>query len=186
MQFNPTYRKICSRWWNLRPPQPVSDLPLSATQRLPLQLQRGTHHSLPTGPVYLFCFSGTAVTKVQRCSLFFPRTYMSQRRRQTFVLGLLFLLFGDLISAEIETPTWPAATGEMNTGKYAVSWLLTYTTAVTVYTKFTTQACACIYSLMSWLVEFVASQPTYVNIFHIFCNVIRYCITKMTWIPVRL
>lgn len=35
-------------------------------------------------------------------------------RRQTFVFGLRFFLFGDLISAEIETPTWPAATGEMN------------------------------------------------------------------------
>lgn len=46
--------------------------------------------------------------------LFYPAMYMSRRRRQTFVLGLLFFLFGDLISAEIETPDWPAATGEMN------------------------------------------------------------------------
>lgn len=83
-----------------------------------------------------FWYSGTIVTKVQQCSLFFLRGHMSQGRRQTFVLSLLFFLFGDLISAEIETPTWPAATGEMNTGKYAVSWLLTYTTAVTVFTSF--------------------------------------------------
>lgn len=32
-------------------------------------------------------------------------------------MGLLFVLLGDLIPTEMETPTWPAATG--NTGKYA-------------------------------------------------------------------
>lgn len=68
-------------------------------------------------------------TKVQRCSLFFSRMYMSQRRRQTFVLGLLFFLFSDLISVEIETPAWPAAKGEANMGKYL--------TCTTVSTKFT-------------------------------------------------
>lgn len=45
----------------------LSDLPLSATQRLPLQQQyaltEDTHHcSLLTLP---FCYRGTAVTKVQ-------------------------------------------------------------------------------------------------------------------------
>lgn len=116
------------------------------------------------------CYIGTAVTEVQRCFLFFLRKYMSQRRRQTFVLGLLFFLFGDLISAEIETPTWPAATGEVNTGKYAVSWLLTYTTGVTAISL--AQACTCICSPTTWHVKFNVSQPTYVNIFLI-CNLIR-------------
>lgn len=126
----------------MRPIQPVGDLPPSALRSVSPQLQRDLTEKMHPGnfdrcPCTFFDTAAQVWQQVQRCSLFFLRGHMSQGRRQTFVLSLLFFLFGDLISAEIKTPTWPAATGERNLGKYAVSWLLTYTTAVTAFTSFT-------------------------------------------------
>ncbi len=40
------------------------------------------------------------------------------------------------------------------------------------HSSYCAQACACIYSLTTWLVKFNVSQPTYVNI-SLLCNVIR-------------
>lgn len=72
----------------------LSDLPLSAAQRLPLQLQyaltEDTHHcSLLTLP---FCYRGTAVTKMQWCSLFFPKNVYEPEKKANICIGFALLL----------------------------------------------------------------------------------------------
>lgn len=64
----------------------------------------------------LCCSGGAALTK-GAVVFYSPECIWAREEDKHFCWVWLFLLFGDLISAEIETPSWPAATGGNEDGK---------------------------------------------------------------------
>ena len=92
-----------------------------------------------------------------------PENVYVPEKKTKICIGFVFLLVWWSHVSWNGHPYITHSHGGTNRGKYIVSWLLAYTTAVTVSTNITSSG-GCICSFTNMLVTFTRSLQTYINI----------------------